>query len=122
MIFRNYLFTFEAENKNKLIMATKSYSEKVVQTKIMVDALRNNKESLPAGVTEETINKLEEFKSLAEKLNSEQEKLKAQLKLKTEELSDTLDKLSALYVETKKRVKIDVSKSLWKEYGFSDKK
>lgn len=103
-------------------MATKSYSEKVVQTKIMVDALRNNKESLPAGVTEETISKLEELKSLAEKLNSEQEKLKAQLKLKTEELSDTLDKLSALYVETKKRVKIDISKSLWKEYGFSDKK
>ncbi|MDO4228354.1 MAG: membrane-binding protein [Capnocytophaga sp.] len=103
-------------------MATKSYSEKVVQTRIMVDALKNNVDNLPAGVTQETINKLEELKVLAETLNSEQEKLKAQLKSKSEELDKTLTELSNLYIQTKKRVKIDVSKSLWKEYGFSDKK
>lgn len=103
-------------------MATKSYSEKVILAKVMLDALKNNKESLPAGVTDETISKLEEFKSISETLNSEQEKIKAQLKSKTVELDESLKKLGDLYNDVKKRVKLDVSKSLWKEYGINDKK
>ena len=88
----------------------------------MLDALKNNRENLPAGVTEEKINDLENLKLLTEKLNSEQEKMKAQLKQKTEELDDSLKKLSDIYSEMKKRVKIDVPKLLWKEYGINDKK
>ena len=103
-------------------MATKTYSEKVVSAKVMLDALKNNRENLPAGVTEEKINDLENLKLLTEKLNSEQEKMKAQLKQKTEELDDSLKKLSDIYSEMKKRVKIDVPKLLWKEYGINDKK
>ena len=103
-------------------MATKTYSEKVVSAKVMLDALKNNRENLPAGVTEEKINDLENLKLLTEKLNSEQEKVKAQLKQKTEELDDSLKKLSDIYSEMKKRVKIDVPKLLWKEYGINDKK
>lgn len=103
-------------------MATKLYSEKVILAKIMLDALKNNKENLPAGITDETINNLEKLKSDSETLNSEQEKLKAQLKNKTMELDESLKKLNLLYNELKKRVKIDVSKSLWKEYGIDDKK
>lgn len=103
-------------------MATKNYSEKVVAAKIMIDALNNNKENLPAGVSEETISKLIELKENSEKLNSEQEKLKALLKSKTAELDKTLKELNTLYITLKKRVKLDISKSLWNEYGFNDKK
>ncbi|MDO5105313.1 membrane-binding protein [Capnocytophaga sp.] len=103
-------------------MATKNYSEKVVAAKIMIDALNNNKENLPAGVSEETISKLKELKENSEKLNSEQEKLKALLKSKTAELDKNLKELSTLYITLKKRIKLDISKSLWNEYGFNDKK
>lgn len=103
-------------------MATKNYSEKVVAAKIMIDALNNNKENLPAGVSEETISKLIELKENSEKLNSEQEKLKALLKSKTAELDKNLKELNTLYITLKKRVKLDISKSLWNEYGFNDKK
>ena len=45
----------------------KSYSERVTQIKVLIDGLRESKDSLPAGITEETIAKLENLRNDVEK-------------------------------------------------------
>ncbi|MTE24982.1 membrane-binding protein, partial [Microbacterium sp. ZXX196] len=55
-------------------------------------------------------------------LNSEQEKLKADLKTKTQALDAKLNELQKLYAQLKKRIKIDIEQSQWKEFGIEDKK
>lgn len=103
-------------------MAKKSYSENIASTKLMIDGLRAHTENLPAGIDSEFITRMEETRSRAETLNSEQEKLKADLKTKTEALEAELKALQTQYAEAKKRVKLDIAKSQWREFGIEDKK
>lgn len=98
-----------------------SYSTKITGSKLMVDALNAN----PGEVTKiapEYVATFEELRNRAEALNTQQEKLKAQLKAKTAELDATMKDLTKCYNEVKKRIKVDVSQPKWKEYGISDSK
>lgn len=58
----------------------------------------------------------------ADKLNQEQERLKSELKLKTEELYAINKKLKQTYALAKKTVKLAEPQASWKAYGISDKK
>ena len=69
----------------------KSFAEKINKAKLLVEAMRNNKETLPKPLTEEFIEDLAKKVDLAAELNSVQEKLKADLKTQTARL-DTLRK------------------------------
>ena len=61
----------------------KSFAEKINKAKLLVEAMRNNKETLPKPLTEEFIEDLAKKADLAAELNSVQEKLKADLKTQT---------------------------------------
>lgn len=50
------------------------------------------------------------------------EKLKADLKTKTQDLDAKLGELKKLYSELKKSVKMDIEQSQWKEFGIEDKR
>ncbi|MFK8270256.1 membrane-binding protein [Capnocytophaga stomatis] len=100
----------------------KSYAEKMAQVKVLIDGLRESKDSLPAGITEETINELENLRNEVERLNSEQERLKAELKRKTEEATQKMKEMDERSSKMKKRIKIDYEQSLWRKYGIDDKR
>lgn len=103
-------------------MATKSYADSLFDAKVMIDGLKNNKEKLPAGIDEAFINNLETLSDQVQKINSEQEKLKADLKSKTKILEDSHKMLLKQYADAKKRIKLDVPQTQWREYGIEDKK
>ena len=103
-------------------MAKKSYSENITLAKVMADGLSRYKSNLPAAVKESQISELESLRQTIETLNSEQEKLKADLKTKTQALDAKLNELQKLYAELKKRIKIDIEQSQWREFGIEDKR
>ena len=96
-------------------MATKTYSQKITNAKVLIDGLKKIKSNLPAGITDDTILNLET-------LNSENEGLKAESKKKTEDINSKLKELDKLYSQMKKRVKLDIEQSLWGKFGIEDKR
>lgn len=102
-------------------MAKKSYSESISQVKVMLDGLTGNSGNLPKGMDEAFLTSLTDSRTKVVRLNSEQEKLKADLKTKTAELDAETAIMMKLYAEAKKRVKIDYPREQWKEFGISDK-
>ena len=88
----------------------------------MIDGLKGRNDKLPLGVKAEDITKLEELRKKMETLNSEQEKLKADLRTKTEELSKTISEMESKVSFIKKLIKIDIPKTQWREFGIEDKR
>lgn len=103
-------------------MAKKSYSESISQTKVMIDGLTSNTANLPKGMDVAFVTSLTDSRAKVVMLNSEQEKLKADLKTKTAELDAEVANMMKLYSEAKKRVKMDYPQEQWKEFGISDKR
>ena len=103
-------------------MAKKSYSESVSQARVMIDGLTGNSGKLPKGMDQAFLTSLTDSRTRVVSLNSEQEKLKADLKTKTAELDAEITAMMKLYSEAKKRVKMDFPKEQWKEFGISDKR
>ena len=103
-------------------MATKTYSQKITNAKVLIDGLKKIKSNLPAGITDDTILNLETLREKIETLNSENEGLKAESKKKTEDINSKLKELDKLYSQMKKRVKLDIEPSLWGKFGIEDKR
>ena len=103
-------------------MAKKTYSTNLVESQVMIDGLKGRNDKLPLGVKAEDITKLEELRKKMETLNSEQEKLKADLKTKTQELSKTITEIESKVSFIKKLIKIDIPQTPWKEFGIEDKR
>ncbi|MDO4783172.1 MAG: membrane-binding protein, partial [Capnocytophaga felis] len=62
----------------------KTYAEKLVQLQLLIDGLKEFKDTLPAGISEESITNLENLKVELETLNSKQESAKAEVKRLTD--------------------------------------
>ena len=60
--------------------------------------------------------------SHADALNKEQERLKSELKAKTEELNVLTEKMAQAYALAKKTVKLAEPQVNWMAYGITDKK
>ena len=76
-------------------MATQSYAERISQAEVMLSGLKNNRQQLEKrGIDQAFIDKMTADTADAVRLNNEQEALKAQLKVKTAELSDKMKELS----------------------------
>ena len=88
-------------------MATKTYSQKITNAKVLIDGLKKIKSNLREKI---------------ETLNSENEGLKAESKKKTEDINSKLKELDKLYSQMKKRVKLDIEPSLWGKFGIEDKR
>lgn len=82
-------------------MAKKTYSTNLAESQVMIDGLKGRNDKLPLGVKAEDITKLEELRKKMETLNSEQEKLKADLRTKTEELRKLFPKWKVKYLSLK---------------------
>ncbi len=103
-------------------MATKSYAQRITETRTLIDGLRDYKDSLPLGIKSTTADDLELLRNKIETLNSEQESLKAELKKKTSQIDGEIKELEKIYNDTKKKIKLDIPQNLWRKFGIEDKK
>lgn len=101
-----------------------SFSDLLRKSTVMSDNIKLNAVKigrygleLPAFTTE-----MDADISRADALNKEQERLKSELKQKTEELNMVKDKLDESYALAKKTVKLAESQVNWVAYGIEDKK
>ncbi|KGN78148.1 membrane-binding protein [Porphyromonadaceae bacterium COT-184 OH4590] len=103
-------------------MPKKSYSEQISQSKLLVEAMKNNASSLPSKLTGDFIEKMNSKLQEAIETNTVQERLKADLKTQTAKLDELTKEINKAYAEAKKRIKLDFPQERWKEFGFEDKK
>lgn len=102
---------------------TKSYAETISRAQVMATGLKNQStEVAKRGIDTDFIQKLEEIRTNAITINAEQERLKAELKTKTNQLESTMKELSTMLSEAKKIVKITIPQVGWREFGIEDKR
>lgn len=115
-------------NLKKYIMTTKassmSLSDLLTNCTLMSDNIKLNSEKisrygldLPAFT-----NQMDADAIQVDTLNKEQERLKSELKLKTEEFNLFRTKLNESYALAKKTVKLAEPQPNWVAYGITDKK
>lgn len=99
-----------------------SFAEITTRAQLMVTALKANAQRVSKrGIDEAFVTEMDGFTKEAVALNDEQEKLKADLKTKTDDLTAKLEELTKKYSEAKKIVKLDFPQTQWKEFGIEDK-
>ncbi|MDT9499287.1 membrane-binding protein [Capnocytophaga canimorsus] len=103
-------------------MARNSFAENITRNQMLVKGLQGRAENLPIGVTAEIVTEMDALNKQAMDLNTEQEKLKAQLKEKTAQLDTIIKSLEEKHAFVKKYVKLGVPKGLWREFGIEDKR
>jgi hypothetical protein len=103
-------------------MATKSFAQKINDSKVMISGLKSNVDRLDKrGLGADFTSNYETIHKEAQTLDNEQERLKAEQATKTKMLNQKIKELDALHAESKKIVKIEMDKSTWKEFGIQDK-
>ena len=101
-------------------MPSVSFSQYVSDFRTMVGGVTTRLTDLDgSGVTAADAAALEAFADELDKLNIEQEDLKAQLKTKTQELNDTLKQAKAKHSIMSKRVKLATPQVHWKAFGIT---
>lgn len=101
----------------------KSFADIIAQTQIMTTGLKNKSaEVAKRGIDEAFIQSMEEASALAVSLNNEQERLKSELKTKTEAFNKAVEALNAQLRESKKVVKLAIPQTGWREFGIEDKR
>ncbi|WP_276752719.1 hypothetical protein [Treponema succinifaciens] len=89
----------------------------------MVSGIRAHTEELAkVSLGEEQAALIEGMFNKIRDLDSKQEKLKADLKSCTAELTEQTKLLGKEVLDAKKRVKLTIPQSGWKEFGITDKK
>ena len=99
------------------------YAEQISDAQVMESGLKNNQEQAARrGLDVAFTTLLETNRKAAATLNDEQEKLKADLKMKTAELEAKLSELDKQMHKARKIVKLDFTQTQWKEFGITDKR
>lgn len=100
------------------------FSELLTSSSILSDNIKLNAQKvgrygleLPAFTDE-----MDADVELANTLNMQQERLKSELKAKTQELDEVQQRLRSNYATGKKTVKLAEPQTNWVAYGISDKK
>ena len=101
----------------------KSLAEIINKSRLMIAGLRHNapevaRRGADSSFVVEYENELREL----ERLDEEQERLKAQLKSKTEEVDAKKRQVESKLAEAKKVVKLATPKAQWVEFGMEDKR
>lgn len=100
-----------------------SFAETMSRAQLMTTAIKENAEVLAKrGIDSTFVQEMEQLRAAAMELNSEQERLKAELKMKTEALFNTVNQLEVKYREAKKIVKLDIPQAQWVGFGIEDKR
>lgn len=104
-------------------MPKQKFSDFMHECELMSSGIEGNKDELASvGIDAKKAKDFDTLYSTTKKLNNEQEKLKADLKSKTDELNTKNSELKDLYSEMKKRIKVQISQPRWKEFGIQDKR
>ncbi|HRU92274.1 MAG TPA: hypothetical protein P5268_04470 [Candidatus Marinimicrobia bacterium] len=112
----------QTETTKERKMTKTSFAETVNSGKLMATGLQANAETIARrGINADFIATLNTTIGNVERLNAEQESLKADLKAKTAELDAELANLNKMYSEAKKVVKLAIDKTRWLEFGVTDK-
>jgi hypothetical protein len=99
--------------------SSRSYAEDVKKAELMSAGIENNKDQAARrGMDDAFATSLKTNRQMAIALNNEQEKLKADLKRKTEELRMLMSTLNAAVAEARKIVKVEFPKEQWVEFGI----
>ena len=101
----------------------RTFAEIVNKSRLMIAGLRNNaaevnRRGIDASFITEYENELQEL----EKLDAEQERLKAELKMKTEAALTKRKQVESKLSEAKKVVKLSLPQAKWVEFGMEDKR
>ncbi|MGL4907951.1 MAG: hypothetical protein ACRC9X_02295 [Bacteroidales bacterium] len=98
---------------------SRTFADKMNAAQIMSAGLHNHvTEVAKMGWDEEQTTLFDEIRSAAIKFNDEQERIKAQLKLKTEELDSQIKQLDELYSRVVKIIKLAFPQKQWVEFGI----
>ena len=102
----------------------KSFAESINNAQVMYAGMLNNEAEVAkrGWSVDKTRQELGGTREAAIALNDEQEKLKAQLKMKTAELDAKMAQLDTLMNEARKVVKLGFPQAQWKEFGITDKR
>ena len=104
-------------------MATKTYSQTITDTQVMVKGIKDNQEVLSKRQIDTAFaDGLQADVIACVRLNGEQESLKAKLKAKTEELDKAIAAMNKKSSEARKIIKLDMPQSTWREFGIEDKR
>jgi hypothetical protein len=104
-------------------MPRNTYAENIKSAEVMSAGLLNNAEqAAKSGLSEEFTQGLNSDLRAVVSLNNEQERLKADLKEKSEELAARMTSLNAALSLARKKIKIDFPQARWVEFGISAKR
>ncbi|MDO4229394.1 MAG: hypothetical protein Q4C98_06240 [Capnocytophaga sp.] len=99
------------------------YDQLVSKVETMVAGLKNNAQEVQKrGADADFIAKLEKQREEVVALNNEQERLKSELKIKTEAVDVKLKEIEKQMSEAKKIVKLAIPQAGWKAFGIEDSK
>ena len=112
----------QTKTQKEIKMTKKTFAEVVNSGKLMVTGLEANAETVAVrGLAAEFTATLKTTVGNVERINGEQETLKAGLKTKTAELDAELATLNKMQSEARKVVKLAMDQTRWLEFGISDK-
>ena len=101
----------------------RTFAEIVNKSRLMIAGLRNNSpEVTKRGIDPSFVSQYESELQELERLDAEQERLKAELKLKTEETLAKRKQVENKLSEAKKVVKLSLPQAQWVEFGMEDKR
>ena len=101
-------------------MATTPFAQKLSDARLLSDAVKAHEaELLKVGLEEKTAESLKECVDELSRLDTEQEKLKAELKVTTAKMADVLKVLDGVMTDSRKRVKLAFKSEQWKEFGIA---
>lgn len=102
---------------------SKVYLEQIEKTEQLLEGLKNNINLVKdKGLDKDFIRKLEADKDQAIIYNSENDKLRAELKAKAHRANQKLEEIKAQVKEAKRVIKQDFPQERWQYFGISDKR
>jgi len=113
----------QTETPKERKMTKTSFAEVVNSGKLMATGLQANAEAVAKrGIDAAFTTTMNTTVANVERLNGEQEALKASLKTKTAEMDAELVTLNKMHSEAKKVVKLAIDQTRWLEFGIRDKR
>ena len=104
-------------------MTTLSFSQYISDFRTMASGITTRLDSLSGvGITAADAQAMETYAKDLDKLNSEQEELKAQLKAKTDELNAKMKEARAKNANLSKRIKVATAQENWVAFGITAKR
>lgn len=105
-----------------MVASKRSFADIVAQADTMATALKANMPQVERrGIDPAFIDGFIDARRKLVEANIEQEKMKAALKLKTEEISKHRENLNNYMKEIKRVVKLAIPQAQWIEFGIADK-